>query len=622
MADGPYGSADVGTLFDVVISGWGYRFLDSLESHPFGTHRATYGYTPRFLPRTNIQGDYGDNFQDFWVTLTQRDWSLGEQQRNFRASDEESARRFYRGSKVMINRVGAVSLQSEAKTITLSAVPQDINVRDFTTGRFVQISSSNLYTVETDGTITDHGAHGGSPGTYDGGVVSDGVDIYIAGSTIRKCVLSGPTFSTFSSSPAYLLAFHNNSLYGFDPLTMKFKVYDTAGTATDIFQFKQADGGSAAQANFASFASLGGELLLLVGNARGQVWRYDGTGLSQLTSLPPDFSPNSLFVHEGIVLIGGSFFKRNTAGTSYLLRSAVHYYANGQEGILWESEDFSTLTSSTVAGAIKIPITSFGGGVIWSDPYDPAIGTPGFSTMIWYYDFANGAPNRIAECGVNGGSVLRSTPASFIISRQISDTEAQIFPDYANLAASGYVISSLFDGDNSLTKHFHAIRIEGEKNGGTFDIAYQIDSLDGAYTSLQTNATPGTEYELPNTSASQGRAISVKVTLNRASATAGPTLRRVQVRAALTLDNYNRREYILELSGRDGRGMMKLRNGDVYGKDGHEMANDLITSSASAIPITIIDRFGTYTGIIDNDSFEIIEVRPEEYVARVGTRET
>ena len=52
-----------------------------------------YAYSPTFVERANVQGDYGDNQQDFFMTFSQKDWSLGEQQRYFRRATTGSTSR-------------------------------------------------------------------------------------------------------------------------------------------------------------------------------------------------------------------------------------------------------------------------------------------------------------------------------------------------------------------------------------------------------------------------------------------------------------------------------------------------------------------------------------------------
>src|SRR3990167_6067956 len=94
-------AADVPGKFDLVLNGEGYVCADMEEV------KAQFGYTPTFVARTNVQGDYGDNTQDFWMTFTQRDWSLGEQQKFYR-QDEPRSPRYWRGSNVGGRTAGQV----------------------------------------------------------------------------------------------------------------------------------------------------------------------------------------------------------------------------------------------------------------------------------------------------------------------------------------------------------------------------------------------------------------------------------------------------------------------------------------------------------------------------------
>jgi hypothetical protein len=106
--------------------------------------------TPTFVTRQNTQGDYGDNFQDFWLTATQRDWSLGEQQRYFRQGNDDAIRRYWVGSNVNVNLVqGHVSMRRDAPSVTLGSTPANTNFG--TDGSSVFYSTStNLRQVGKD----------------------------------------------------------------------------------------------------------------------------------------------------------------------------------------------------------------------------------------------------------------------------------------------------------------------------------------------------------------------------------------------------------------------------------------------------------------------------------------
>src|SRR5438094_1511910 len=90
-------AAMVGPRYDLLVDGFGY-VLDRTWNPDSLRHPPTaYKFTPTFLERTNVGAGYGDDQQAFWLTASQNDWSLGEQQRFFRATDADSVRRYYRG---------------------------------------------------------------------------------------------------------------------------------------------------------------------------------------------------------------------------------------------------------------------------------------------------------------------------------------------------------------------------------------------------------------------------------------------------------------------------------------------------------------------------------------------
>src|SRR5690348_13885904 len=110
-------ATDVGPKFDCLINGEGYLFAD------MGDEKGEFGYTPTFVTRQNTQGDYGDNQQDFWLTATQRDWSLGEQQRYFRANDDDAKRRYWQGGAVDITIPGQVSIRPSIQSTSFANAP-------------------------------------------------------------------------------------------------------------------------------------------------------------------------------------------------------------------------------------------------------------------------------------------------------------------------------------------------------------------------------------------------------------------------------------------------------------------------------------------------------------------
>jgi hypothetical protein len=148
------------------------------------------------------------------------------------------------------------------------------------------------------------------------------------------------------------------------------------------------------------------------------------------------------------------------------------------------------------------------------------------------------------------------------------------------------------------------------------DIAYRVGDVDGSYTTLQSDAVSGTEYNLSNIT---GRSISVKVTLNKGNSTLGPVLKRVYVRAVPLGNNFHRARYVLASHGKNGESPVKLRNGDLEARSGQEIAMDLMEAAESQVPLTITDKFETFTGIVEQ--CELTEFRDREYVAQVTVRQ-
>lgn len=567
-----------------------------MQSHPFGTHRASYGISPTFLPRTNVAGDYGDNQQEFWMTFSQKDWSLGEQQRFFRQADEESRRRYWVGSAVDVSRPGEVTLARAVADVTAAAAVAACC--DGAQGVWFA-TSTNLYQIGSAGSVSDRGAHGlgAAPAAF--GLCSDETNVYLsaAAQAVRKW--NGSAFSTFSASGADALAYLNNSLYGFAAGVLY--RWDTAGTRSTIYTWKAADGTTATSAG--RLAVLGGDLLVLLlagPSGRGELHLYEGTAPALIAGLPPNFEPWDLTVAYGVAFVSGRFTR--SVGGTVEYKPAIFFYASGTIGLLWTQDAWTTTGVQTACNA-------FGPTVVFNDDVQAA---------LLMYGLDVGGIHTLGGYTVAGSSpLLAGSSYHFLHTR--AQTGCYLFPG-SGVASTGSLTTSLFDGDSSLPKRFKSVRLDFDAatdgNGGTVDIAYRLNDVDGSYTTLQTGAVAGAEYTIGQ----DARSISIKVTLNKGTSTAGPRLKRVYVRAAPILDAYRKREYILDLSGRDGAGHIQLRDGTRHGKDGHEMAADLLDAADATAPITVHDRFGSFSGIVDN-GFQLVETRPEEYVAVVPVRE-
>jgi hypothetical protein len=200
-----------------------------------------------------------------------------------------------------------------------------------------------------------------------------------------------------------------------------------------------------------------------------------------------------------------------------------------------------------------------------------------------------------------------------------NQTTGYLYPS-VSVASSATLITSLIDYDSSLDKTFNAVRIDADiPSGASITAEYRLNDLDGSYTAINSGSalTAGTEYDL----GVNGRAISLKFTLTKGASTSGPVLKRTYVRAAPLLQTFKRREYVLDLTGRNGVSPTRLRDESLQVKDGLAQAQDLVTAATATSPITITDHFGTFTGIVEPDGFQLIAVRPEEFVGTVRVRE-
>lgn len=616
MSVGTPVAADVPNIFDVVFAGYGgFTFARTIDaSLPFHTQRATYGFTPTFLERQNVSGAFSDNQQDFFLTASQNDWSGGEQQRFLHLGDPDTRDKVWKLEYADNSVSGQVSMRRSTSSTTLVAL---VALAGSSTSNAYAVSSTNLYTISSSGNA-NAGAHG--LGASPVSIVTDNVSVYMtttSAGTVGVRKWNGAAFSTFSATACDLLAFHNNSLYGFKQSTGELFVFSTAGVATQVYQWKNADGSAQTQ-NATAMVSYGGKLLIAFsGSGQGSsLWQYDGVAPSILHRFPNSFLAYSLAVANGIVLVGGEDYRDVAAGQGSS-RGAVYYYVNGSVGVLWRSQTW-------------LDTSGGGGGVTWSAyaqvvPYENgAIFNDNATARLMYWDASTGSIAGVGSYtfGSTDGVIALVAAFSFVVLRVSSGTAYQQYPALSTTAATTTTVTgSLIDFDNSLTKQMRGLKVDfnsaTDGNGGSVDIAYRVDDVDGSYTTLQTGAVSGTEYPITGVS---GRSISVKVTLNKGTSTSGPVLKRVYARASPTLQSYKRREFTLDLSGRNGKGHVVLNNDADHPLDGYAQATNL-NSAIGAAPFTITDRFGSFSGVIEPGATELIEIRPEEYIARVTVRE-
>lgn len=601
--------------FDVIIDSQGYVFADQEQE------KALFGNTPTFVSRQNTQGNYGDNQQDAWLTVTQNDWSLGEQQKHYRGNDEERSRRFWRGKAVDVRVPGEVSLQREKRSITFAANPK-CAAADSVNDRVYFATSTNLYYTIYDGTITSSmGTHGLGAAPSRWGMAFDS-HVYLStttGGTVGVRRWNGAAFDTWSATGADSLAVLNNTLYGFRKSAGTLVRYDTAGVATVLYTWQTA-GGNAHTFMDAKLVPFGGKLLILhylgaASSRKAELWLFDGTAPAKIAEFPFNFRAYDMEVLNGAVLVSGAFEKY--VNSTLNQKPAICFYKDGQQGLLWQAERYAAGTALFPAMCLH------DGGIVFSDP----IGLPNLANArIVYYDPESGSVSTYNENTLAGSNAVFSGASTFflVIPNSTTGTDGEIFPHNADNAATGIVDSSLIDFDSSLPKIVRGVRADFEvTDTGTLDLAYRVNDLEGSYTTLQTGATSGTEYVITTpVEGTTHRSVSVRATLNRgATTTSQVKLKKIAVRGLPVLPAYKKRTYVLYLGGVDGESPVKLRDGTHQSLDGKQMALNLQTAAGRTSPFTITDQLGSFTGRIDEGGLEMIEVKPEVWVARVRVRE-
>jgi hypothetical protein len=617
MAQGAATAADVPGKYDVVINGFGYQVLDTIEpSLPFRSHRAIYSYTPTFVERTNLSNTYGDNAQAFWLTASQDDWSLGEQQRFNRQTDATSRRRYWRGNNINVGWTpGQISMEYGPNYVSLgfSAVTCIPAYSAYTAyvGAY-QCARANENT-NLSGTLV----HGASL-TSSQAVCSDGQFIYIGDNThIRKWDVA-TTFTTFSStSGSSCLAYVSNTL--FSCYQNKLSYFDTLGNANLVYAWVSADGSASTTRSPQPqlMTAYGGQVMVVVVNqptgGSAELWLADTTGASRVAALPNNFVPQDICLADEIVFISGTL-KTVVGVNANFGTPAVFYYANGNIGKLWQSKGN--------AGSPNVSCAPLRGGIAIADPTQNG-------GAILYYDIAAGGISSIASYVENSGTVLAGGDKNLSLTTNTSQGWSY-FSVYATTASTAYTQTSLFDFDSSLTKVFRGITVDWSDAldaGGTVDIGYQVANLDGTWTSLASSVVSGQEYTLP--SGLMGRSIAAQVTMHRGSSTWGPLIKRIYVRAAPLLQTYRDREYILDLSGIGFKDPVELNDESFHPLSGHEQATNLFNAFTTSTPFTITDRFGSFTGLCEPAGCEIYETREGNdsptfsggFVAKVTVRE-
>src|SRR5690242_971001 len=444
---------DVPDRYDVVIqlnNGTTYGFLlaDSVESNlPFRTHKALYSYSPTFLERQNVSQQYGDNFQDFFLTGSQDDFSLGEQQKFFRVNDQARSRRYFAGLNVdPVTVPGNVTLTQKTASLTLSAssVQAVTPVAGGSSFDWLYVDSTNVYAI-SNGTINSSAAHGvASPVSMaaDYGNSYIGSDSPGAG-VIKKVVTNTPsTVASFATtSGCTSLCYVDNILFGvqgFQNSVLQLLSFDTSGTPTSQFQWKNADGSQVVPGG-AAMIPYGGDIYILFGGGpTGELWKYDGSGVLKLADFPTNFNPTSICVAFGVVYIGG-YVLTNTSPAQQ--RPQVYFYVNGSLGKLWESQ-------STTSNNSSVSVTSFGNGVVFQDP---------ITNNLLQYDITHGGVHTIATLPSRCQLYTSNGVSSILAVDQVGLKTGYIYPGSASYNSSGYIQTSQYDFDNTLSKVIRGI---------------------------------------------------------------------------------------------------------------------------------------------------------------------
>jgi len=584
-------AADVPGKFDLIIDGHGYLFAEPEEGN-----RAHYTYTPTFLARQNVSEAFGDNQQDFFLTIGQNDWSLGEEQQHFTVGDDARKRRYFSSTGVdPITVPGEVTIRRTVGTLTFAGAVLGITE---TPSKIYCANATKVYSVDTAGSITDEGAHGLGSDPAKWGITADARNVFVSNSAQKIRKYNGSAWADFATSGADSLCFLGNTLYGYDETHATFVQYDTSGVQTVLYTWKDALGAALTGSTYATrLRPFGGKIymLRLVGiRGRAELWQYDGSAVSQLAEFPVNFIAGELEQVDGVAFISG-YLSRNADKLP-----AIYYYVNGTMGRLWKSQT-AGYTNATW------PVMA---------PYDEGLAfTDDTTGRLLLYNVATGGVHTLGTYSATAGTPGMAGNSTIIV-HTLNSTTGYYFPT-STVKSAVTVDSSLIDFENTLPKQFRGIKVNAViPSGATLDISYQLDSTTGSWTSLQTGAVSGTEYTLSGVS---GQAIAVRITLNKGSSAAGPTLRRVYVRASPFLQSYRRGEYVIDCTGRDGRNI-KMRNEQAHPLDGLAMATNLVTAITSGATISVTDRFGTFTGVLEPEGCEFVEIRPEEFVVKIRAR--
>lgn len=601
---------DVPEICDLILNGERYMFALTEDS------KAVFGYTPPFVPRYSVDTQYGDNEQDFWYSFTQKDWSLGEQQK-FQSRSDDGQRRYWRGKAVDVSVPGEASLTPATSAVTFAANPKcAVGIPGSDLVYFA--TSTNLYHISNNATITGDGAHGlgVAPSRFGIALAGGGTDIFVSSSTggtngVRRW--NGAAFVQYSATGADSLAFLNNTLYGFNKADGKFYRYTPGGApvaATEIYSWKNPEAVILTGIE-TKLVPFGGKLVIM--RYRGEqgpaeLWIYDGQAApSKVTEFPPNFSAYDCCTYAGTVFVSGLLYEKGNAPP----RPTVMFYKDGETGIVWQSPSHNSL---------KPPLAVLNNGLVIGDTggFDEGV-TP----RVMIYNADTGAYSTAIEATSllsTDGIISCGTTFALIIPNSSSGTSGTFYGG-TSYSSSGEVESSRIDFGNSLNKLIRGITVFYRSGGGssTFDLEYQAD--DGGWVSVQTGLTSGLEYKIAApTEGTTHKYVQYKVKFNLGSGDGSlMALRKVLLRGIPIKPSYAQRIYHIMLIGKDGEGHQEFYNGEKNPKDGKQQHQDLQTAAQKTQFFSVTDTMGTYSGIIEK--INVLQVRKDEFIAEVTTRE-
>jgi hypothetical protein len=398
LADGPQ-SVD---RYDCVIGGTGFMlYRDQDDTHPSETYSpqpVDLTYTPVFIERQNVQGDLGDNTQDFYMTFVQRDWSGGIGQKYFRQQQDRD-RSFWDGSIIKPTVVpGAVTIGPREQTSAL------VNGTNFFCQMLYVKETSSATTTQGDCMVKVEGTSANTIKVYgsrDGGVTwqvqpntsaspwtdccdavagDDGRLYFLesgvggAGTSIVHSI-PGLTLGMPNTIPAtitwtnwtaltfiaHAIEYYNGSVYAAGNDGTVRLITSGGGGGTVI---KDLGGGRAID-----MLTAGGFLWILYISAQGdyRLYQYDGSTVSEAARLPRGWKmqyntetplrhfdcldTNLTFTHsrqvncmcyqDGVVYVSGMTPSRDYAMSqrgACPFRTALWYYAAGNTGLIWEAD--------------------------------------------------------------------------------------------------------------------------------------------------------------------------------------------------------------------------------------------------------------------------------------------